>query len=42
MNYNFDEIVERKNTNAMALEGFHNYLFEPGELQLKHKEEDLV
>ena len=27
MKYNFDEIIDRRNTNAMSLGGYHNYLF---------------
>ena len=27
MKYNFDEIIDRRNTNAMNLEGFREYIF---------------
>ena len=30
MNYNFDEIIDRKNTNAMNTDGFRNYIFHAG------------
>ena len=30
MNYNFDEIIDRKKTNAMNTDGFRNYIFHAG------------
>lgn len=30
MQYNFDEIIERKETNALNIEGFRSYLFQAG------------
>ena len=26
--FNFDEIIDRRNTNALAIEGYQNYLFD--------------
>ena len=30
MNYNFDEIIDRKKTNAMNTDGFRSYIFHAG------------
>ncbi|MEM8523826.1 MAG: MalY/PatB family protein [Bacteroidota bacterium] len=43
MHYNFDQIINRQNTNAMSVEGYEGYLF-AGEdrLDIKHEKEDLI
>ena len=28
MKYDFDQIIDRRNTNAMSIEGFREYLFD--------------
>ena len=30
MKYNFDEIIERRNTNALNTDGFRGYIFHAG------------
>ena len=41
--YNFDKIIDRKNTNAMSLCGYRGYLFEPDEdLTGKYPEEEFI
>ncbi len=43
MTTNFDEIIDRSNTNAAAVEGFQDYLFDADvEITLNHAPEDLV
>ena len=37
MKYNFDEIIERRHTNALNTDGFRGYIFHAGpELSLIH------
>ncbi len=42
--YNFDDIIDRSNTNALAKDGYAGYLFPPDApaIQLSHAEEDLI
>lgn len=41
--YDFDEVINRKGTNAMALEGYRGYLFEPDEdLSGNYEEDDFI
>ena len=43
MKYNFDEIIERRNTNAFSNEGFRSYLFgNYGNLEFPIADEDLI
>ena len=30
MTYNFDEIIDRRHTNALNTDGFRGYIFMPG------------
>ncbi len=41
--YNFDEIIERRNTNAMNTDGFRSYIFHAGpEKSFPYKDEEFV
>ena len=41
--YNFDQIIDRRNTNAMSLSGYRGYLFDPNEdLSGKYTEEEFI
>ncbi len=43
LKYDFDQIIDRKNTNAMSLCGYRGYLFDPNEdLSGKYPEEDFI
>ena len=43
MNYDFDEIISRRNTNAMNTDGFREYIFHVGpEAQFAYKDEEFV
>ncbi|MDY0235846.1 MAG: MalY/PatB family protein [Gudongella sp.] len=43
MNYNFDEIIDRKNTNALNTDGFRSYIFNAGpEKVFPFKDEEFV
>lgn len=43
MVYNFDEIIDRKNTNAMNVEGFRSYIFHAGpEATFAFKDDEFV
>lgn len=43
MPYNFDEIIDRRNTNALNTDGFRGYIFHAGpEKKFKFKDEDFV
>lgn len=43
MKYNFDEIIERRNTNAMNTDGFRSYIFHAGpEKVFPYKDEEFV
>ena len=44
MKYNFDEIIERKRTNAMSVEGFREYIFQDVEhkLELPYPDDEFV
>lgn len=43
MKYNFDEIIDRRNTNAMNTDGFRSYIFHVGpEAVFPFKDEDFV
>ena len=43
VNYDFDEIIDRSNTNAMAKQGYQNYLFNGQEpVQLPCAEDDAI
>lgn len=43
MKYNFDEIIDRRNTNSTNVEGFRDYMFCGREdLQFAYKDEELV
>jgi len=43
MKYNFDEIVDRQNTNALNTDGFRGYIFHAGpEKVFPYKDEDFV
>ncbi len=42
MNYNFDEIIDRKNTNALNTDGFRDYIFKDSTKQFPFKDEEFV
>ena len=43
MKYNFDEIIDRRNTNALNTDGFRGYIFHAGpEKQFPYKDEEFV
>ena len=43
MKYNFDQIIDRRNTNAMSMEGYQEYLFpDVAHLKLPCPPEELV
>ncbi len=43
MKYNFDEIIDRRNTNAMSLDGYRNYLFGGSDaFDSDYADEDLI
>ncbi|TMM53857.1 pyridoxal phosphate-dependent aminotransferase [Maribacter algarum] len=43
MKYNFDEIIDRRNTNAMSLNGYRNYLFGGSDaFESDYSDEDLI
>ena len=43
MKYNFDEIIERRSTNAMNTDGFREYIFKaPKDMVFPYKDEEFV
>ena len=40
--YNFDEIIDRKNTNALNTDGFKSYIFGNENIELPYKDEDFI
>jgi len=43
MNYNFDEIIERRGTNAMNTDGFREYIFHaPPTMKFKYADDEFV
>jgi len=44
MNYNFDEIIDRKNTNCMNTDGFRAYIFgdSEGTMKFPYKDEEFI
>lgn len=43
MNYNFDEIIDRRHTNALNTDGFRGYIFHAGpEKVFAFKDEEFV
>jgi cystathionine beta-lyase len=43
MGYNFDEIIDRKNTNALNTDGFRSYIFHAGpDKQFPYKDEEFI
>jgi len=43
MNYNFDEVIDRRNTNALNTDGFRSYIFHAGpEKVFPYKDEEFV
>ena len=41
--YNFDEIIERRNTNAMNTDGFRDYIFHADEtMEFPYKDEEFI
>ncbi len=41
--YNFDEIIDRKNTNALNTDGFREYIFkDDGTLKFNYKDEEFI
>ena len=43
MQYNFDEIIDRRNTNALNTDGFRGYIFHAGpEKVFPFKDEEFV
>ena len=43
MNYNFDEIIDRKGTNAMNIEGFRDYIFHaPATMKFPYADDEFI
>lgn len=43
MKYNFDEIVDRKNTNALSIDGFREYIFHaPPSMAFPYKDDEFI
>ncbi|MDR2528306.1 MAG: PatB family C-S lyase [Synergistaceae bacterium] len=42
MRYDFDEIIDRKGTNAMSVEGFRQYIFHDDRIQFPYKDDEFV
>ena len=43
MSYQFDEIIDRRNTNALNTDGFRGYIFHAGpEMQFPYKDEEFI
>lgn len=43
MKYNFDKIINRSNTNALSIDGYHGYLFNGNEsIASNYKKEELI
>jgi len=42
MRYDFDEIVDRKGTNAMNVEGFRQYIFHDETIEFPFEDDDLI
>ena len=43
MKYNFDEIIDRRNTNALNTDGFRQYIFHAGpDKKFNYADEDFV
>jgi hypothetical protein len=42
--YNFDEIIDRRNTNAMSTDGFRGYIFgdNNGSMTFPYKDEEFI
>lgn len=40
--YNFDEIIDRRNTNAMNTDGYKGYIFKDENIELPYKDEEYV
>ncbi|WP_285291993.1 hypothetical protein [Bacillus sp. ISL-18] len=42
--YNFDEIIDRRNTNAMSTDGFRGYIFgdNDGSMTFPYKDEEFI
>ena len=43
MKYNFDEQIDRRNTNALNTDGFRGYIFHAGpEMVFPYKDEEFI
>ena len=43
MKYDFDEIIDRRNTNALSIDGFRNYLLHaPPTMEFPLKDEEFI
>lgn len=42
MKYDFDEIIDRRNTNALNTDGFRDYIFKDPEIQFPFNDEEFV
>ncbi|EGO62263.1 MalY/PatB family protein [Acetonema longum] len=44
MKYNFDEIIDRKNTNCMSTDGFRSYIFhdEEGTMKFPYRDDEFI
>ncbi|MBQ3276168.1 MAG: aminotransferase class I/II-fold pyridoxal phosphate-dependent enzyme [Oscillospiraceae bacterium] len=42
MKTNFDEIIDRRNTNSTSVEGFRQYIFHDPDLKLPYRDEELI
>ena len=43
MKYNFDEIIDRRNTNALNTDGFRGYIFHAGpEMKFPYADDEFV
>jgi cystathionine beta-lyase len=42
MNYNFDEVIDRRNTNALNTDGFKSYIFKDANISLPFRDEEYI
>ena len=42
MKYDFDEIIDGRNTNSLNTDGFRDYIFKDPEIQFPYKDEEFV
>jgi cystathionine beta-lyase len=42
MNYNFEEVIDRRNTNALNTDGYKNYIFKDANISLPFRDEEYI